>query len=335
MFSVARYTANGSLDPTFGSGGTVATNPGGSAAATGVVVQSDGKIIAVGAISASGVLANGVMVRFNTNGQLDPTFGSGGKAFSVVSPTGVVLQPDGKIVLAGIYAVLRYNSDGSLDAGFKASGLFPFPTVLQLQGDSKIVLAAANTLARVNSDGTFDAGFGDTGKVMASVTIVGVALAPDGKIVVTGRSSDPGFAVARYNTDGSLDAGFGAGGKATVVIGSSDAPAAVAVQADGKIVTVGSTSDGEHTNYALARFNPDGSLDSSFASAGKLTTSFSGTVDTAATAVAVQPDGKVVVAGVFQDDFTLTRYTANGNLDGAFANGGKIAIDKQSASTAG
>jgi phospholipase C len=301
-------------------------------------------------------------------GDLDPSFGTGGKVATAVGfASAVALQEDGKIVAAGhtdtdtgtqgVFALARYNPNGSLDATFGTAGTVTtaFPSyfgsydaayALALQGDGKIV-AAGNTghgksafaLARYNPNGSLDATFGTGGKVTTAFgtsydAAYALALQEDGKIVAVG-DTDTGtqgaFALARYNPNGSLDATFGTGGKVTTVFGTSyDAAYALALQGDGKIVAAGSTQTATqppvHT-FALARYNPNGSLDATFGTGGRVTTAF-GTSGSSANAIALQTDGKIVAAGDTdtgtQGAFALARYNSDGSLDATFGTGGRV-----------
>jgi uncharacterized delta-60 repeat protein len=284
--AVARYNTDGSLDSSFDSDGKVTTTIGEADYATSVAIQSDGKIVVAGS-SATGGDSNFALIRFNTDGSLDSSFDP------AVTPIGsandeaysVAIQSNGKIVVAGysdngaqrVFAVARYNTDGSLDSSFNSDG--------------KVTTA-------IGSD--------DLAK--------SVAIQSDGKIVVAGSSSngsDNDFALIRYNTDGSLDSSFASDGKVITVFGSSGEFAnSVALQSDGKIVVAGSSDNGAQRVFAVARYSADGSLDSSFDSDGKVTTAI-GSGDFAFS-VAIQSDGKIVVVGSSNngsdDDFAILRY---------------------------
>ena len=259
-------------------------------------------------------------------------FGSTDQAFAVA------LQADGKIVTAGRRGsdviVARHNADGTQDTRFGATntpgrvitnfGATEQALALVLQPDGKIVVAGRTNkpapngnfdfaLARYEAAGTLDLTFGTLGLVTTDFggsvdRAFAMALQPDGKLVVVG-DSDANFALARYNADGSLDAGFGAGGKAITSFGGIDQASAVILQPDGKIVVAGQTDTGISIDFALARYNSDGSLDGAFGSGGRITTNFTGTSDDLGAAVALQSDGKIVVGGTSNDNFALARYT--------------------------
>jgi uncharacterized delta-60 repeat protein len=351
----------GALDPGFGTGGQVLTPIGGNASASALAVQPDGKTIVVGTTDAGGGGLNFALARYNADGTLDTSFSFDGIVATDFAGTNeianaVALQPDGKIVVAGFtesasvvnddVAVARYNPDGTLDNGFGTNGKVTTDFAgrndeafgVAVQADGKIVVVGGADLpapggtgavdedfavARYNPDGTLDPGFGTGGKVTTDFgspfdQAFGVAIQADGKIVAAG--SDLGdFALARYNPDGSADGTFGTGGKVTTDFGGQVEQAfAVAIQADGKIVAAGTAAGG----FALARYNPDGSLDSDFDADGKITTNLGGTG--AAHSVAIQPNGKIIAGGSVGDDFALARYIPDGSLDPSFGTGGEV-----------
>ncbi len=162
-----------------------------------------------------------------------------------------------------------------------------------------------------------------------------MAIQIDGKIVVAGQSgngSNHDFAVVRYNGDGSLDSSFNGTGKVITPIGNGDDNGnSVAIQSDGKIVVAGSSYNGSNHDFAIARYNSDGTLDTSFNGTGKLTTPV-GSSDDYGYSVAVQSDGKIVVAGESfvtgsNLDFSVVRYNPNGSLDLSFNGTGKVITD--------
>jgi uncharacterized delta-60 repeat protein len=344
---------DGDLDITFGSGGKVITDFGGDDVANAVALQSDGKIVAAGRTLVGGV-SSFALGRYNSDGSLDTTFGTGGKVTtdSLGDAFALSIRSDGKIVVAGgrtqspsTFVLARYNSDGSLDTTFGSggkvvrtdfSGLF---VALVLQPDGKIVVAAGKTgdfvLVRYDGDGSLDTTFGSGGTLTTDFSgrddeAYALAIQSDGKIVAAGRTTTTSgsvlsdFALARYNSDGSLDTTFGTGGKVTTSFPSPfpSAAYALALQSDGKIVVAGGGLDVE-SGIRLARYNNDGSLDITFGVGGKV-----GPYDPDAKAVALQPDGKIVVATIpFVSDVGLIRYNNDGSLDTTFGTGGYVSGD--------
>jgi uncharacterized delta-60 repeat protein/LPXTG-motif cell wall-anchored protein len=240
-------------------------------------VQSDGKIIAAGRSDRF----NFAVVRYTTTGALDTSFGTGGVVSTDIGTNSLevgyamAIQSDGKVIVTGYsrvgssddIAVVRYNTDGTLDTAF--------------DGDGKVT-----TDIGTNTD--------DYGK--------SVGIQADGKIVVAGESNSggvPDFAVVRYNPDGTLDTAFDGDGKVTTDIGTNsfDSGNAVAVLADGKIIVAGYSLAGGTNDFAVVRYNSDGSLDTSFGTAGKTITDIDSSSDDYGNAVVVQPSGKIVVAG--------------------------------------
>ena len=339
-FGHTTIASPGDLDPTFGNGGKlidgflVSSGDG----ANGIAVQADGKIVAAGRSSGPSFsdVPDFALIRYNPDGSLDTSFGNGGKVVTPIGTSGdfassVAIQPDGKIVAAGgsnngsndDFALVRYNTDGSLDTTFDSDGKVTTPIgtfddlayAVAIQPDGKIVAAGyssigsnvAFALARYNPDGTLDITFDSDGKVITPIGTSGdqagdVVIQQDGKIVAAGTSSNGSnndFALVRYNPDGSLDTSFDSDGKVTTPVGVSSAAAdAVVLQADGKIVALGTGHNGSTTDFALVRYNQDGSLDTTFDFDGKVTTSGAGgdSADSAY-AVAIQQDGKIVAAG--------------------------------------
>ena len=362
-FAVARYNTDGGLDVTFNPTGsvpgTVTTGFGllSTDIANAVAIQKDGKIVVVGFSTVEGT-ADFAIARYNTDGSLDASFGTGGLVTTDFGGTdagnAVAIQKNGKIVVAGIsniggdfgFAVARYNRDGSLDVTFNPTGSLPGTVTtdfggedrgesVDIQKDGKIVVAGRSDIgvnedfavARYNPDGSLDLTFNPTGSLPGTVrTNFGtnsdqgkaVAIQKNGKIVVAGKSGlDPDFAVARYNTDGSLDVTFNPTGSlpgtVTTDFGGADEGNAVAIQKDGKIVVAGrSDAVGDIDDFAVARYRTDGSLDVTFNPTGSLpgtvTTSFDGE-DDIATAIVIQKDGKIVVAGESnEENFAVVRY---------------------------
>jgi len=301
-FALARYNADGSLDASFGSGGTVTTSIGPHEdIGQDLVVQPDGKILVSG-YSFNGSSFDFAVVRYDADGSLDASFGSGGKVTTPIAfheaSYSIALQADGKIVAAGHsftgagpndFAIVRYNDDGSLDASFGSGG-------------------------KVTTD--FE-GANDVGQ--------SVVIQPDGKIVVAGYSligANADFVLARYNADGTLDTAFDGDGRVrTSVVPGSDFGVTAALQTDGRILVAGNSFNGTNTDFTLVRYNADGSLDPTFGSGGKVTTQLGAAADEGF-GVIVQPDGKILVSGFSSNgtdaDFALVRYNADGSLDTIF-----------------
>ncbi len=288
------------------------------------------------------------MVRYNTDGSLDTSFGGDGIVTTALSPRedycfGVVVQGDGKIVVAGYSnngidtSLVRYNTDGSLDTSFDGDGIVITPSTayawgMALQADGKIVVTGEGfdgakgnfAVLRYDPDGSLDTSFHGDGKVMTRLGLgedfaKGVAIQPDGRIVVAGCSQNGSrrdFALVRYNTDGSLDTSFGGDGIVTTAVGSSNYTAkGVALQADGRIVVTGQVYNwGTDSDFVVVRYNPDGSLDTSFHGDGMVITPVGPSTDLASS-VALQADGRIVVAGIVfnatDGDFAVLRYVGD------------------------
>jgi uncharacterized delta-60 repeat protein len=351
----------GSLDSTFGSGGIVTTSLGARSSdyALGVVVQSDGKIVAAGGSAASSGKHYLDVVRYNPNGTLDGSFGSGGivqTQFSDISvwSGGIALQSDGKILVGnsvgGNFELVRYNANGTLDQTFNGTGmvstqigantaLLTGVAIETVNGNVKIVASGdahagagynVLALARYNLDGSLDTSFGNGGKVVTDLghdaDLSGVAIQADGQIVVAGDSSATYFLVARYGTGGSLDPTFGSGGVATGAVAGS--ASAVIVQPDGKIVAGGEFFENLHpSGWALERLNTDGSLDSTFGTGGVVDGPVLSTQGNQVRirALAIDTSGNLVAAGTGASaGFTLARYKSDGSFDTTFGSGGLV-----------
>lgn len=301
-FAVVRYNVDGSLDNTFSNDGKATTGIGlGNDKVRSMVIQQDGKIILAGKVTV-GFLSHIGLARFTTNGDLDNTFDNDGVLTTVLGAltgdineaTSIALQSDGKIMITGGYIPLLGHQNGV-------------------------------PLIRYNSNGSLDHTFGNGGKLIthgATSLNVGKALAiqSDGKFLVASEnkpnSLDYDFVLLRYNTNGTPDNTFGSNGIAiSDLYGEDDRPTSMVIQPDGKIVVAGSTSVGSSSsNFGVARYLSNGSLDNSFGSGGKLWTDFGTSVNTVGS-VALQADGKIIVGGSIStststSDFALARYTA-------------------------
>jgi uncharacterized delta-60 repeat protein len=380
-FALARYNTDGSLDPSFGTGGLVTTDFGiTNDFGFSVAIQDDQKIVVAGQTDGTIDPDNpdappGMdfgLARYNINGSLDSGFGSGGLVRTDLgSPSdvafGVAVQ-GGAIVAAGEsgqdFGVAKYDSSGNLDTSFNETGIatanfgvfFDSSDLAQsvaIQTDGSVVVAGSSdeqfALARFTTGGTPDPSFGVNGEVTTSFPNSGfgssdassVALQSDGKIVAAGTNfngDDLDFAVARYNTDGSLDHSFDGDGLVTTDFPVTSIPSddvghgLVIQQADGKIIVGGQSRDNiiGATAIALVRYNTDGSLDPTFGNNGRVRDVVFGLNEI--TGIALQADGKIVVAGDgFTDTFTLdlfvARYTSNGTLDTTFGGGGFVTTD--------
>ncbi len=300
-FCLFRFNVDGSIDSTFASGGSTIT-PIGSAddRARVMLIQPDGKIVVAGTCN-NGVDSDFCAARYLPNGALDTSFGSGGKVITAFSNrddvvNAVVLQPDGKLLLAG------YCNNGTTE------------DVCAL---------------RYEINGTLDASFGSIGKL---ITVVGsgysgagaVALQPDGKLLVAAQCvtgvavSKIDFCTLRHNANGTLDTSFGSGGILVTSIGiGNDYVTAMTLQSDGKYILAGRCAVSGQLDFCAVRFTAAGALDATFGTGGKLTTAISNgatpaTSNDYVTAMTLQPDGKLLLAGYCRsgsfDKFCVARY---------------------------
>jgi uncharacterized delta-60 repeat protein len=306
-------------------------------------------------------------------GDLDTAFAGTGKvrfdSFGSDTPgaqaTGLAIQQDGKIVVAGDsppppeifgtssqtrFALVRFNPDGSLDAAFGTNGITTTVVGTNLvsagpvaiQSDGKIVLAGmangAIAAVRYNADGSLDTSFGDSGETTTTFPgtagAAAMAIQSDGKIVLVSSSGGSAFTAIRYTTNGVLDTSFGTGGIASITVGTGEVQAyGIGVQSDGKIVVSGEIVIAPGTiDYALARFNSDGSPDNSFGTSGWAVASFGNHVYGYGQPTAIQPDGRILVAGEvltpgligFIHKFGVVRFATNGVFDASFGSGGEV-----------
>ncbi|VAX30947.1 hypothetical protein MNBD_NITROSPIRAE01-42 [hydrothermal vent metagenome] len=326
-FALARYDINGVLetgastlgfDPT---GFVTTAIGGGSDEINTLAVQADGKIIAAGSSFGINNVKNKdfSLARYEADGSLDTTFGVSGRVTTGISGTqstghdvihAIAIQPvDGKIVVGGSafqgnigasddFALARYMPDGTLDTSFGTS----------LNGIETRISTVGNEV------------------------INGLALQSDNKIVVAGTAftgSNHNFIVGRYNTNGTLDTGFATSGIGTTQIGMGNSFAeAMVMQNNDMFLLAGSVGNGTNFDFALARYNANGSLDATFGNNGIVTTPI-GTGHDFAKTIKIQADGKILVAGtVFSaalpGQFALARYNANGSLDTGFGNNGIV-----------
>jgi uncharacterized delta-60 repeat protein len=338
-FAVVRYNINATLDNTFGTNGKVITSYGTTGSfeeARSVALQADGKILVGGNTDIVGGSDDFAVMRFNPNGSLDNTFGSGGKTLvdinagsSDLSST-MVVYPSGKIVVAGqanfgTIGICRFNNNGTLDTGFDGDGKMTLEIgynldqvkAMALLTDGKMILSGnylngSNNdfaLLRVNGINDFSV---NNGRMTASLglydnQVSSMLVQTDGKIILAGQTSssaavgssfDSSFGLMRFNTDGSLDNTFDGDGKVkTSILDIDDGCSALALQSDGKIIAAGTSSTGTSYVFSIARYNTNGSLDALFGTGGKKTTALGTTYD-AINSLAIQPaDGKIIAAG--------------------------------------
>ena len=363
-FGAVRYHDDGTIDTSFNGGIVTTSISSNEDDAYSVSIDSDGKILLAGVsniqiqysasldekivplVNSEGAGSNFALVRYNSNGTLDASFGSSGIVetdfgYGDDAILDHMIYSDGKIMAVGDaytgsdtdFALARYNSDGSLDTSFGTSGKvttsmgYSFDTAYRVSTFLNDTILAAGTgsttgdsrdfaVARYLNDGSLDTTFGNNGKVTTPIgsgddTAYGMTIQSDNKIVLAGASyngNNDDFALVRYNIDGSIDTTFGSNGVVvTDFSGGDDRAYCVIIQNDGKLIASGSTVDGNYYNYALSRYNSDGTLDTSFGTGGKTTTNFTTTFNYAIDCV-MQNDNKIVQVGLLDGTFGLARY---------------------------
>ena len=308
--ALARFTPGGALDPSFGQAGKVRTDLGADDYAFDLAIQDDGGIIVVGERRARAT-DRVVVQRYRPNGTLDPGFADAGTALTgfgrrFQSASAVAITPEGRIVVAG------FTSNGT---------------------------TSRSALARYLSDGSLDRGFGGDGRVTVDVSRSGerftdVVARPDGRIVAAGwgeLSLVPAFDAVGLTRDGRLDETFGDDGVARIdVAPGADRALAVALQGDGKVVIAGAVSAGGRDEWGVIRLGPHGHVDPTFGDLGRVVSHFGPGYDEA-DAVAVQPNGRIVVCGRIRtdvhDDIGLLRLKTGGRHDRTFGAGGRVLTD--------
>jgi uncharacterized delta-60 repeat protein len=352
---VAAGAQAGELDKSFGNGGIFngLNTPLANSLATAVTIQNDGKILVAGQFQTQRG-PQPCVARLTSGGRLDNSFGQQGVATAPLGHgggqlfTGVIVQADGKIVVAvssggadaaPLLALARFEANGTLDTGFGTSGilvladLVPDSSAIAQQPDGKILVGGGLLMARVDSDGGLDTTFGTGGFEPVISTASAITLQSNGQILLP---------ASRYNANGSVDTTFGTLGHLVSLGPVSPAR----VQTDGKIVAAGTITSKVNlgqgptltnvTGFGLTRYNLNGTLDASFGHQGGAVTDF-GSVGPAATAsdLLVESNGDIVVAGQAGQppsitgisspaSFALARYTPTGALDNTFGSGGKV-----------
>ena len=361
-YAVWRLNADGSADPTFGDGSAVLLNLGSVGdAARSVLVQPDGKILVSGSstnsdddMSIARLNVDGSLdTTFDGDGMKVIEVGDGQYDHS----SGMALQADGQILLVGEtnvgprndFSIVRLDaSNGAPDTSFSGDGKLiqslngndSYARSVAVQADGKIVVAGYSSvggnldfaLIRLTAAGVLDTTFDGDGIVTLDVAgssdiAENVLIQPDGRILVAGSSISGGkqeFSIVRLLSNGALDTDFSGDGIQIVTLGTGNNPSyGMALQVDGKIVLSGISSSGGNDDYGVVRLNADGSPDSTFNGTGMLTLAVgAGNMTDAAMAVAVQPDGNIVLAGYtgagVEYDFSVVRLTSNGSLDTTF-----------------
>ncbi len=332
-----------------------------------MAIQNDGRIVVAGLLANKSKF-NFVVARYNMNGNLDNTFGINGKVILPIGNSGsgaysVAIQNDDKIVASGYsytgdysyFTTVRFNPDGNLDQSFGTNGIVitavtnfsSFIRSVIIQNDGKILVGGGSAndmfgndrdfaLVRYNSDGSLDNSFGSNGKITIPISsktdyITSLGIQIDGRIIAVGESylNDLDFAVVRYNSNGSLDNSFGVNGKITTQMGETDIPRTLSVQTDGKIVIGGYSGSGGKYDFAIVRYNSDGSLDNTFGTSGKVITPFGDSGNTVYS-IKLLNNGGIEAIGYSSADFkcnlTVVHYHSDGSLDSAFGTSGIMNI---------
>lgn len=347
QFMIARYTPFGSIDTTYGYNGYVATPIGSSAVANALVAQSNGQVIVAG-LADLAVGNTFALARYDQQGVLDSSFNSTGMVTKSIGTgacaNSLVIDRSGKYVVAGvsvidgapIITVVRYHSNGSIDSHFGNNGVAIKRIYgsagahdVGLQSFGNIVTAgfAINSgtrefaLARFTTNGSLDTTFGSGG---TRVTPIGadafanaLAIQINDYIVAAGVGNNR-FALVRYLPNGLPDSLFGHAGIVTTAIGSNSQINDVILQSNGNIIAVGSSDN----KFALARYNTDGMLDTTFGNAGIVTTSIGNSAS--ANSVTVQNNGQIIVAGNSDTGVVIVRYNSNGSIDTSFGINGIV-----------
>lgn len=367
--TVANAQQSGDLDSTFSADGIATTDmqPPSSDGALCMALQPDGRIILAGSSQPQvGGTISMALARYLSDGSLDPSFGTGGIVITTIGPmddaiSGIALQPDGKIVVGGsswvngsgyVAMVARYDSTGALDPTFSGDG-WRTENIgagsedrigsIALQANGRIVATGVAqssggdddiALARYNTDGSLDTTFSGDGMLILPMgpgedVAGGVAVQPvDQHIVITVYSSDGSiddFTLVRFAPDGTLDPSFGTGGIVTTSFSAGvDRVGPIVLQPDGKIIAGGTVENGLQLNPALARYEADGDLDPSFDGDGMTTSLFSalGLIGS----LALMPDGRIVAAGNSGTVFMLTVFNPDGSPDNTFSGDGALSM---------
>jgi uncharacterized delta-60 repeat protein len=303
--SLVRLNTDGTPDASFGTAGVVVFGVD-HTVPVGVAIQPDGKIL-VGSTAGQNADGGGTgLARFNSNGSVDNSFGTGGHVevllLGIAGSAAIALQPDGKILMIGSNALARFDSNGQVDTSFGTGGLSALPfsgaAAIALQSDGKILIASSSPLFDpLNSDGI----------------------------------------IVRFNPNGTLDKTFGLFGQISSVASGGMFGAAggvlssIVLQADGKFIVAGAITSklinppgSNRTGFGLIRYNRNGSIDTSFGTAGGILTNFGSNPNATAFALAIQSNGDIIAAGQAVSSLALSRYSSAGKLDTTFGSGGTV-----------
>ena len=365
--------APGDLDPGFGGDGKVQVDFSVDDVANDMVVDGHGRIVLVGyAYNPSSRTFDYGVVRLKTDGVLDTTFSGDGKVWVDAGygvwdyANAVALDGEGRILVGAttispnshIFSAARLNTDGSLDTGFNGDGttqfIFGFLSVandIAVDSDGRIVLSGPVHnggdydfgVARLMPNGLLDETFDGDGKALLDFGFPDASTAmlvdSTGRIVVVGTVTNAGnsdFGVARLNGDGSPDTSFDLDGKTLVDFGPADDGQGIALDSQGRLVIAGVANNGAGNDFAVARLNADGSLDTSFASGGRALIDFGG--NDSAFAVTVDAAGRIIVAGSSDTgtgaEFAVARLNADGALDTTFTESGLARVNVGASGTA-
>lgn len=335
-FGLAVFDLNGNPDASFSGDGLVTVNSGDkSDYATDVIVQSDGKIL-IGGFNSTDF----VVIRFNTNGTLDPSWGGNGIVTTDVTGTServtrLALQSDGKVIAAGYsgtnindITVVRYNLNGTVDTSFADHGFLNEDLQtrddriegIAIQPDDKILLVGSSAhignmdgfIIRLTSDGSFDNTFNGTGLSIidygGNEELSNVTGLPDGKILMSGYKVAPNSGMYRYNSNGTIDSSFGAAGFASTDVGMWSVGVAYS---SGKYILFGYTYGPPSRDFAIVVFDPEGGLDNCFGVNGIFKTDMGSTTEDYASTGVLQADGKLLITGQYGNDsqYALARIT--------------------------
>jgi uncharacterized delta-60 repeat protein len=349
FYSVARYNANGSIDTTFGTNGLVLIDNSNYGTINDIAIDANGKIIVAGGNTYA------VVLRLNSNGTLDTTFGTNGFAnftTSFSSANDIKVLSNGKILIAGNEAytigttfsgnfmLVRLNSNGTLDTTFGTNGISNLGSTvadqeslfkIEVQPDGKIVAAGTINngsdldivIYRYNSNGTFDTTFNGNGSTTFASSgydrPYGLAIQNDGKILVSGDLNDT-VKMARFTSSGSIDTSFDSDGIVDVSTNDITYSSSLKLTSDQKIILTGSLAQSNiDSDFSTLKFNSNGTLDTTFANSGKLTTDFFSDYDDA-TSILITSDNKLIVCGSVYSannnsfDFGLAKYYIDSNL---------------------